>query len=155
MDCCPPGSGKNTGVDGRALLQGIYPTQELNLCLLHLLHWQTDSLPLSPPESESHSVVSLCNPMDYTVHEILQAIILEWVAFPSPGYLHNPGIEPRYPAMQADSLSAELQGKPKNTGMDSLSVLQQIFLTQELKWGLLHCRHISLQTELSEKPLVT
>ena len=34
-------------------------------------------------ESESHSVVSaLCNPMDYTVHEILRARILEWVAFP-------------------------------------------------------------------------
>ena len=32
-------------------------------------------------ESESHSVVSLCNPMDYTVHGILQARILEWVAF--------------------------------------------------------------------------
>ena len=69
--------------------------------------------------------------MDYTVHEILQAIILEWVAFPSPGDLHNPGIEPRYPAMQADSLPAELQGKPKNTGVGSLSLLQQIFPTQE------------------------
>ena len=31
---------------------------------------------------ESHSVVSLCNPKDYTVHEILQAKILGWVAFP-------------------------------------------------------------------------
>ena len=32
--------------------------------------------------SENHSVVSaLCNPVDYTVHEILQARILEWVAF--------------------------------------------------------------------------
>ena len=33
-------------------------------------------------ESESRSVVSLCDPMDYTVHRILQARILEWVAFP-------------------------------------------------------------------------
>ena len=34
-------------------------------------------------ESESRSVMStLCNPMDYTVHGILQARILEWVAFP-------------------------------------------------------------------------
>ena len=32
--------------------------------------------------SENHSVVSaVCNPVDYTVHEILQARILEWVAF--------------------------------------------------------------------------
>ena len=33
-------------------------------------------------ESESHSVVSLCDPMDSTVHGILQARILDWVAFP-------------------------------------------------------------------------
>ena len=33
-------------------------------------------------ESESHSVVSLCDPMDYTVHGILQARILEPVAIP-------------------------------------------------------------------------
>ena len=28
------------------------------------------------------SSLTLCDPMDYTVHEILQARILEWVAFP-------------------------------------------------------------------------
>ena len=33
-------------------------------------------------ESESHSIVSLCDSMDYTVHGILQARILEQVAFP-------------------------------------------------------------------------
>ena len=31
-----------------ALLQGIFPTQGSNLRLLHLLHWQAGSLPLSP-----------------------------------------------------------------------------------------------------------
>ena len=41
--------------------------------------------------------------------------------------------------MQADSLPAEPQGNPKNTGVGSLSLLQWIFLTQELNWGLLHC----------------
>ena len=45
--------------------------------------------------------------MDYTVHGILQAKILEWVAFPPPGDLPNPGIEPRSPTLQADSLPAE------------------------------------------------
>ena len=39
--------GKNTGVGCHFLLQGIFPTQGLNLHLLHLLHWQTGSLPLS------------------------------------------------------------------------------------------------------------
>ena len=54
----------------------------------------------------------LCDPMDYTVHGILHARILEWVAFPSPGDLPNPGIKPRSPAMQADSLPTELSAKP-------------------------------------------
>ena len=39
--------GKNTGVGFHFLLQGIFPIQGLNPCLLHLLHWQADSLPLS------------------------------------------------------------------------------------------------------------
>ena len=62
--------------------------------------------------------------------------------FPSPGDLPNPGIEPRYPALQMDSLPAEPPGKPKNTGVGSLSLLQGIFLTQELNQGLLHCKRI-------------
>ena len=32
-----------------SLLQGIFPTQESNLCLLRLLHWWMGSLPLAPP----------------------------------------------------------------------------------------------------------
>ena len=39
--------GKNTGVGCHFLLQGIFLTQRWNLHLLHLLHWQSDSLPLS------------------------------------------------------------------------------------------------------------
>ena len=38
--------GRNTGVGCYALLQGIFLTQGLNPRLLHLLHWQADSLPL-------------------------------------------------------------------------------------------------------------
>ena len=41
-----------------------------------------------------------------------------------------------------DSLPAEPQGKPKNTEVDSLFLLQQIFLTQESNWGLLHYRQV-------------
>ena len=40
---------------------------------------------------------------------ILQARILEWVPFPSPGDLPDPGIEPKSPALQADSLPTELK----------------------------------------------
>ena len=55
---------------------------------------------------------TLCDPMDYTAHGILQARILEWVAFPSPVDIPNPGIKPGSPALQVDSLPAELPGKP-------------------------------------------
>ena len=64
--------------------------------------------------------------MDYKVHGILQARILEFVAFPF-SRASNPGMEPSSSTQQADSLPAEPQGKPKNTGVGSLSLLQQIF----------------------------
>ena len=79
----------------------------------------------------AQSCLTLCDPMNYTVHGILQARVLEWVAFPFSRDLPNPGIKPRSPTLQADSLPAEPQGKPKNTGVGSLSLLQGIFLTQE------------------------
>ena len=66
-------------------------------------------------------------------------------SFPSPGDLPNPGIDPRSPALQVDSLPAEPQGKPKNTGVHSLSLLQLKFPTQELNQGLLYCRQILYQ----------
>ena len=50
-------------------------------------------------------------PVDYTVRGILQARILEWIAFPPPGDLPKPGIKPRCPGLQVDSLPAEPQGK--------------------------------------------
>ena len=52
----------------------------------------------------------LCDLMDYIVHGILQARILELV-FPSPRDLFNPRIEPRSPTLQVDSLPGEPQGK--------------------------------------------
>ena len=56
--------------------------------------------------------------------------------FPSPGDLPNPGIEPRSPVLQADSLPAEPPWKPKNTGVGSLLLLQWIFLTQGSNWSM-------------------
>ena len=65
-------------------------------------------------KSESRSVVSdSLRPHDYTVHEIFQARILGWVAFPSLADLPNPGIKQRCPALQVDSLPTELLGKQK------------------------------------------
>ena len=61
------------------------------------------------------SCLTLCNPMDYSppgtsVHGILQARILEWVAMPSSEDLSNPGIEP------TSLLSPALTGRFFTTG---------------------------------------
>ena len=106
----------------------------------------------------SHSVMSdSCDPMDCSassVHGILQARILEWVVMPTPGDLPNPGIKPRSPSLQVDSLPSELPGKPVNTGAGSLSLLQGIFLTQESNHSLLHCRWILYQQSYQGSPII-
>ena len=102
--------------------------------------------------------LTLCNPMDCSppgfsargaypgknpevgCHALLQ------------GNLLNPGIEPRSPALQVDSLPAELPGKPKNTGVSSRSLLQGIFPTQELNHSLLHWRWILYQLSYQGSP---
>ena len=95
----------------------------------------------------AQSCPTLCDPMDCTVYGILQARILQWVAFPSSkGSSH-----PRSPILQADSLPAEPQGKPKNTGAGSLSLLQWI-LTQESYQGILCCRQILYQLSYEGSP---
>ena len=79
--------GKNTGAGCYFLLQEIFPTHRWNPYLLHLLHWQADSLPLVPPEKPhmcggkkvkvlvAKLCLTLCDPMDgsSSVHGILQA----------------------------------------------------------------------------------
>ena len=44
---------QNTGVGCYGLLQGIFPTQGLNMCLLYLLHWEAGCLPLAPLRKQS------------------------------------------------------------------------------------------------------
>ena len=52
------------------------------------------------------------SPPGSSVHEVLQAKILEWVAAAFSGDLSDPGIKPRSPTLQADSLLSEPQWKP-------------------------------------------
>ena len=49
----------------------------------------------------------------------------------------NPGIKPKTPELQVGSFPSESTGKPMNTEVGSLSLLQGIFLTQGLNQGLL------------------
>ena len=73
---------------------------------------------------------------------ILQARILEYcqggLPCPPSEDLPNPGIKPRSPTLQADFLPSEPPGKPMNTGVGSLSLLQGIFPTQGLNPDLSH-----------------
>ena len=72
---------------------------------------------------------------------------------PPPGDLPNPRIEPRSPTFQANYLLSEPLGKPKNTGVAGLSLIQGIFQTQESNWGLLHCRRILYQLSYQGRPM--
>ena len=71
---------------------------------------------------------------------------------PTPGDLPNTEIEPRSPTLQEDSLPSEPPGKPMNTELGSLSLLQGISPTQELNQGLLNCRQILYQLSYQGSP---
>ena len=53
-----------------------------------------------------------CSPPGSFLHGILQERYWSGLPFPSPGDLPDPGIEPGYPAFQADALTSEPPGKP-------------------------------------------
>ena len=95
MVCSPPGSsvrgnspGKNTGMSCHALLQGNFPIPGSNPGLPH------------------------CRQILYHVSPQGSPRILEWLAYPFSGDLPEPEVSPGFPALQADSLPAEVSGKP-------------------------------------------
>ena len=75
--------GQNPGMGGLSLLQGIFPSQGSN-----------PGLPGIP----------------YQLSHKGSSGILEWVAYPFPGDLPDPGIEPGSPTLQVDSWPTELSG---------------------------------------------
>ena len=128
MDYSLPGSsvhcdspGKNTRVGCHALLQGIVPTQGSNPGLPH------------------------CRQILYCLSHQGNPRILEWVAYPFSRGSSQPRNWTRVSYIAGRFFTSWATGKPKNTGMGSLSLLQRIFLTQKLNWGLLHCRWILYQ----------
>ena len=68
-----------------------------------------------------------CSPPGSSVHGILQARMLEWVAIPSPGDFPNSGIKPGSPVLQADSLPFQPQGKPQSSIFSPLLTSQLFF----------------------------
>ena len=93
-------------------------------------------------ETDAQSCPILCNPVDCnlpgsSVRGILQARILEWVAFPSPGDLPKPGIKPGCPTVQADSSPLTHWGSP------SLDILMATRYTHQYNRNNVHL--LSLQ----------
>ena len=143
--CSQDFPGKNTGVGYHFLPQGIFPTQGPESPSLPGRFFTTEPLKVNITQS----FLTLCDPLDCPWNSLGQNT---GVGSLFQGGLPNPGIEPRSPTLQADSLPAEPQGKPKKTGVGSLSLPQGIFLTQESNQGLAHCRQILYQLSYQGSP---
>ena len=151
MDCSLAGCSvpvvsqlKSTGVGCHFLLQGIFPTQGSNPCLLH---WQVNSWPLSyqcvcsvlsdsfaTPRTIAHEVPLS---MEFSRQEYCSGLPL-----PSPGDLPDPGIESGFPVLQADSLLTEPPGKTQHSQINLKSktkpwVLEHLGLLVSI-YGKLH-----------------
>ena len=111
--------GQNTGVGSCSLLQGIYPTQELNPGLLHhrqVYHLSRQSSPNHPIAKSLNRIRLFATPWTVTYEAPLSMGFSRqeyWsgLPFPSPGDLPDPGIELGSPALQADALTSEPPGK--------------------------------------------
>ena len=119
---------QNTGVGSLSLLQGIFPTQGSNPSIPHC--WQ----------------------ILYQLSHQRSPKILEWVVYPFSRGSSDPGIKLEFPALQEDSLPSEPKGKPKNTRVGKLSLLQGIFPTQGSNPGQPHCRQILYQLSHKRSP---
>ena len=90
--------------------------------------------------------------MDYSQNTRVR--ILEWVAYPFSRGSSQPRDQTQVSHIAGGFFTAKPQGKPKNTGVGSLSLLQQIFSTHEL--NRVSCiASDSLPDELSGKQLLT
>ena len=69
----------------------------------------------------AQSCPTLCDPMNYIVHGILQARILEWVVFPFSRGSSQPRYRTSSPILQVDSLPAELPVKEEHYIDDTLN----------------------------------
>ena len=139
MDCSPPWDfpGKNTGVGCCFLLQGIFPTQGWNPG-----HQQCRQTPYNLSHQRSHMYIYLCirmcsvtqlclilcdsmdcSPPVSSVHGILQARILEWLAMPSSRVSSEPRDQYHISSLQhwqADSLPLSRLGRHRQADIASL-----------------------------------
>ena len=100
----------------------------------------------------------VCSLPGSSIHGIFQQEYWSGLPFPFPGDLLNPQIEPRSPALQADTSPSETPGKPwsspgQNTGVGSFIPSPVDLPNPGVEPGSLALQTDSLPTELSGKPL--
>ena len=95
---------------------------------------------------------TLCDPMDYTVHVILQARILEWLAFPFSRGSSKPRDQTQVFSNAGRIVTIWATREAQEYWRGSLSLLEGIFPTQDLNRSLLHCRRILYQLSYQESP---
>ena len=100
----------------------------------------------------TQSCPTLCEFMDYTVHGFFRPEYWSGQPFPSPKDIPNPEIKPRSLTLQADSLPAEPQGKPKNDWRGQPIPSPVDLPDRESNRGLLHCRWVLYQPTYMGNP---
>ena len=108
-------------------------------------------------ESEGTSLLScptLCDPLDFRIHGILQARILEWGAFPfSRGSSKPRGGTQVSACRQILYWLSHREAQDNWTGYPDPSAADQDFLTQESNWALLQCRRIHHELRYQGSPI--
>ena len=100
----------------------------------------------------TQSCLTFCDPLDCTVHGILQARILEWVTSPFSRGSSQPRDRTQVSCIAGGFFTSWATREAQKYWSGSLSLLQRIFPTQELKWGLLLCRWILYQLSYQGSP---
>ena len=91
-------------------------------------------------------------PWTYTVHGILRARILEWVAIPFSRGSSQPRDRTQVSCTAGRFFTSWATSKSKDTGVGSHSLLQGIFQAQGWNPGLPHCRRILYQLSQRGSP---
>ena len=101
----------------------------------------------------SQSCLTLCDPMDYTVHGILQARILKWVVFPFSKGSSQPRDWTQVSHIAGKFFTCWATRQAQEYWSGYLSFRQWIFPTHESNWGLLHCRGTLYQMSYDRSPI--
>ena len=103
--------------------------KQLQLLLISLLWFFYYCLLLPTNQIEvkvAQSYLTVCNPMDYTVHGILQARILKWVAFPFSRGSSQSRDWTQVSHITGRFFNSWAIGKPKNTGVRCPRILEWV-----------------------------